>query len=517
MPISLRLPLLRNKIAWLNSDPPADAIAIFREREYASEGCDDDDLRRPSYLAGVSAVVFTQDNRKPLRISESLTTHAKPLLDYDCLVVILATGSADTLIANKASELGLPMAGFPARDQTLEDEPPLPHARYFRQGVPWGNMANVVQSCSHRSVINLSLIINRVASTCENPSHLDADAEPLIRRAFSDCLSVDIMPLTKGRSGADVFSVHAHIDGADAPLGTSMQPYFLKIHRRSNTLDEYRAYEEEVHPYVPFHLTPHLNLKRCCLGSEKGVLVSDFVGESEKLLHCASDGRATTAVACLFDRTLSGWYAQAQEEPVPFASLLLGSFPVTIDSERIATARRLGSDCELDQLRTLFLRCNSSPVLVGPVHGDLHASNVQVRATDAIAIDFGSHQRRPLLLDVAQLEASILVETRLTAEVPVADWITTVRPLYTGDILACTPVQVPPGSWATWLYANVQQIRGYARRWQCGANQYAGALSLALLEKAQKNLDVLEPEASKRGAAYLLAELVLGSAFGSLD
>jgi hypothetical protein len=516
VPISLRLPPLRNKIVWLNVDPPTEAATLFRQRLYIVERCTDDDLRRPDYLAGLSTVVLTQNIHKPLRVSQSLAAHGKSLLDYDCVPIIMATGPADALITNTVSELKLPIAGLPAQGPAREQEPPLPYARYFTENVPWGDIANFVQSCSHRSTVNLGLTINVASSACDNPSRLDSDAELLVRRAFSDCLSVSVVPLSKGRSGADVFSVHARIAGAGATLGTSMQPYFLKVHQRPNTLDEYRAYEEEVHPYVPFYLTPHLNANRCCLGAEKGALVSDFVGESEKLLHCASDGRATAAIACLFDRTLSGWYAQAQEEPIAFADGLCAAFPTTIDQERLNIAQQLGSRYNLTELGTLFSRCSSSPVLIGPVHGDLHAGNVQVRATDAIAIDFGSHQRRPLLLDAAQLEASILVEVGLLEQVPVTEWLRTIRPLYTGDILACAPLHGTSGSWETWLYANIQQIRGYARRWQCGLNQYVGALSFALLEKARKNLNVTEPEKSRRAAAYLLTELVLETAFGPL-
>jgi hypothetical protein len=525
VPINLRIQQLRNRVAWLETDPPAEAIEVFRERDYQGLMCSDEDLRRPDYIVGLAAVIFTQESEKPLTVTRDLSNHAARLLDYDCLIVFRPSAAEiadsvafqlDTILANALSASAIPAAGLPADEDAVLEEPPLPHARYFARSIPWSDVANFVQTYTNRSAVNLALQIV-VASADEQCSSYQASMEPLIRRAFSDCSGVFMVPQKKGRSGADVFCVHARIDASagDAVLGATTQPYFVKIHGRSETVAEYKTYEEEVHPYVPFHLTPHLDARRCCIGATAGILVSDFVSESEDLLQCASDGRATSALACLFDRTLLGWHAQASEERGrEFSDPLLAAFPACIDAARLDRARELGAELTLAQLQALFQCCNSKPVLVGPVHGDLHAKNVHVRGLDAIAIDFGSHSRAPLLFDAAKLEASLLVEMRFPNDIEVNHWLEVVRPLYETDLLACSPPSVSPGNWATWLYANIRQIRGYARRWQCGDHQYAGALSLALLEKARKNLDACEPEASRRAAAYLLAELVLQNAFG---
>jgi hypothetical protein len=487
--------------------------------------CAEEDLTRPEYIVGLAAVIFTQDSKKPLTITHNLSSHAAKLLDYDCLVVLRPSAAEiadsvavrrDAILENALSTAAIPAAGLPASEGAVLEEPPLPHARYFARSIPWSDVANFIQTYIDRSAVNLALQIV-VASADAQCSSYEVSMEPLIRRAFSDCSDIYLVPLRKGRSGADVFRVHAQIDASagDAVLGATTQPYFVKIHSRSETVAEYKIYEQEVQPYVPFHLTPHLDTRRCGIGSVAGILVSDFVSESEDLLQCASDGRATSALACLFDRTLLGWHAQASEERgKALSDPLLASFPSCIEASRLDRARELGAQLTLEQLQALFQCCDSEPVLVGPVHGDLHAKNVQIRGVDAIAIDFGSQSRAPLLFDAAKLEASLLVEMRFPNDIEVHHWLEVVRPLYEADLLACSPPSVPPGNWATWLYANIRQIRGYARRWQCGDHQYAGALSLALLEKTRKNLDAGEPEASRRAAAYLLAELILQNAFG---
>jgi hypothetical protein len=524
VPINLRIPQLRNSVAWLETDPPAEATKVFTERNYQAVRCNEEDLRRADYIVGLAAVVFTQDSKKPLTVARYLSSHAANLLDYDCLPIVRPSAAKiadsvafklDEILATTLSTSAIPAAGLPAAELAVLEEPPLPHARYFARSIPWSDVANFVQTYTNRSAVNLALQIV-VASPGEDCSVYEASMEPLIRRAFSDCSHVYLVPQKKGRSGADVFCVHAQFDGSrgEAVLGATTQPYFVKILGRSETVAEYKTYEQEVQPYVPFHLTPHLEARRCCIGASAGILISDFVSESEDLLRCASDGRATSGLACLFDRTLVGWHAQASEENKALSDPVLAKFPDSIETARLDRARELGAQLSLAQLADLFERCDSKPILVGPVHGDLHAKNVHIRGLDAIAIDFGSQRRAPLLFDAAKLEASLLVEMHFPDDIEVDHWLEVVRPLYESNLLACSSPTVSPGSWATWLYANVRQIRGYARRWQCGEHQYAGVLSLALLEKTRKNLDAKEPEASRRAAAYLLAELVLEKAFG---
>jgi hypothetical protein len=290
----------------------------------------------------------------------------------------------------------------------------------------------------------------------------------------------------------------------------------VKIGDRGKIFEEYWLYEEKVDPYVPFHLGPHLIRERCCLGATRGIIVGDYVEESESLRDCASQGRATTAIACLFDRTLQGWYRSARKKPTPISTGLLEWFPKQISAKRLKRARSLGASLDLNALRSLFASCDSLPVTVGPIHGDLHATNILVRGPDAIIIDFESRDNFPLVFDAASLEASLLIEG-FPSDGPrqVEESLDSLVPLYEHPILGGSLPLANPRDPSYWFRTWVRQIRRYAREWECKEDQYAGALAIALLTKAAKDKDAPEPEASRRAAAYVLAEHVLRTTFGS--
>ncbi len=514
MPIELLLPRMRKNIAWLGQSPPADAQLAFAEREYVVAECTAADLKRPEYLAGLSAVVLTQSEDKPLTITRELEAHAESLLDYDCRIIVRAARGVGAIVGAIGS-LGIPAAGLPADAATTKQEdPPLPFARYFDASVGWAEIANFVQTCPHRPYPSLSLNIE-VTKTDDGSVVLDSSIEILLRRAFSDCSKLCVEKLAGARSGAKVYRVYAELCGG--VLGEVTQPFIVKTASRDEIISEYVNYEDKVHPYIPFHLGPHLDYKRCCLGGNGGLLVLNYVTESETLLRCAGEGRSLPAIACLFDRTLFGWHRQAREVDVPFAKPLAERFPTSINQDRLAIAQStFGATLGVDELKRLFSCCKSTPVLVGPIHGDLHATNVRVRTSDAVIIDFRTQENYPLLFDAATLEASLLVEGDFGSDVEPREWFDAIKPLYEGTLFACLAPQPAPSSWSSWFYASIRQIRGYARQWECGKGQYAAALSLALLEKAKKDSNAAEPEASRRAGAYAFAELTLRRAFSTV-
>jgi len=342
---------------------------------------------------------------------------------------------------------------------------------------------------------------------------LDDEARLLIQRAFWDCADINLVKTTEGHSGATVY--HAHAELTAGVHGPWPQPYFVKIGKRAKILTEYTKYEQHVDPYIPFHLGPQLEPERCCLGATQGIIVGDFVEESEDLLDCACEGRAAAAIACLFDRTLQGWHRAARKDGTSIAERFTQWFPKAIGNDRFECARTLGAQRSLADLQTLFQRCDSKPVFVGPIHGDLHAANVRVRATDAIVIDFFRHGcNLPLLYDAACLEASLLVDGFRQDNRDITEWMSSLRVLYDESLLDGTLPHVSPKNQSCWFHTCVRQIRRYARQWECRNLQYAGALGLALLQKAVKDKDALDLEGSRRAAAYVLAEQVLSIAFG---
>ena len=136
-------------------------------------------------------------------------------------------------------------------------------------------------------------------------------------------------------------------------------------------------------------------------------------------------------------------------------------------------------------------------------------------ATDAVVIDFFAHRtNHPLLCDAATLEASLLVEGFSGDNRDAKEWMRSLDSLYDHSPLDYGVTQANPKNRSFWFHACVQQIRRYARQWECGQHQYAAALALALLIKAKKDANAAEPEASRRAAAYVFAERILVLNFG---
>jgi hypothetical protein len=529
MAINIGVPSGRREVAWLGVEPPPDARDAFVERGYRATRCSEDDLRRPDFLAGITAVVLAQSAEKPLQVGEFIRNHATRLLDYDCQI-ILRPGSEQlserpSIITNAIDKRMIWTAWLPPEEASklgwqraqgaVGSLPPFPRANFFSFPVSWKEIANVVSENPSGRAPNSSLqiTVQQNSEPTHHRSGLTEDELILIRRAFWDCADVCLEPVSGGRSGLSVFRAHAELEQGLA--GRWPQPYFVKIGSRRKILAEFEHYEGRVRPYVPFHLGPHLDSKRCCLGARKGVIVGDYVEESESLRDCASEGRAASAIACLFDRTLLGWHRVFEEKQTSIADDLAPRFPKKQLGVRLDRARALGANYDLDQLRQLFGECQTKPTLVGLVHGDLHSANVRVRATDAIVIDFFAHQEYPLVFDAATLEASLFVEGFRDDKRGVEDWLKSIEPLYLQKPFLSSPPHVNPKNSSFWFYACVHQIRRYARQWECGDNQYATALAVALLIKASKDLAVKEPEASRRAAAYVMAERILVNAFGA--
>jgi len=221
-----------------------------------------------------------------------------------------------------------------------------------------------------------------------------------------------------------------------------------------------------------------------------------------------------SGIACLFTRTLRGWHRAAENIGRSISEQLIELFPESLPPRRRRRAAELAAPDSLKdlvELRALFVKCDSTPVFWGPIHGDLHAKNVLVRATDAIVIDFAKYREGPLVYDAACLEAGLLVEGFDHDKRDLPTWLQSVRHLY--DQPVCNVhVRLHTKNPSSWFEESVRQIRLYARDAEFHEGQYAGALGLALLRKACKDVKVDE---GRRAAAYVLAERVLVNAFAS--
>lgn len=503
----------RKQVAWCNSLAPSEARAVFERRHFGVlSDVSDESLRSLADMSGVGTVVFTQQATKPSLIARELTDHVRRLLALDCRVIVRPLRVGDNSIPNLLESL-LPRRSL-ATDR--EGNPPLPYPSVYEPTVDWEQIADFVMEAPPGPPPNLA----RDLLTFDGDEETE-EATLLLRRAFSDCANVHLTQLHEGNSkSVRVYKACVEIHGT---IGPWPQPYFVKIGPRQTIYTEFENYELYVDKYVPFYLGPRVIRNRCCLGPTEGIIVGHYVEESESLKSCAVDGRSTSAVAGLFDRTLIGWHRSGTLVEGPFSAPLMRRFPRRIADARLNRAKQLGAKLDLASLKTLFAKCEDSPVLVGRTHGDLHAANVRVRATDAIVIDFYAHRdNQPLILDAATLEASLLVDgfgagQPAKGRIKKADlkaWFESVRALYESSLF---PIDASPKgspkSKAFWFHSCVAQIRRQAREWSFTPNQYAAALALALLCKATKDFGAAEPEATRRAAAYVFAEWLLVAAF----
>ncbi|MBI5450168.1 MAG: phosphotransferase [Gammaproteobacteria bacterium] len=518
MAIAEILSRTRTRIACFGGIPLGDEGRSFLERGLLVTPCTEDDLRDTAYLSGVAAVVFTQNIKKYLSIVPLFEEHAKRLLDHDCSIFVRLAPDGRSIIINTLNRLELPSAGLSLSEQDSFDawmpkrsgNPPPPFLYVCDTAIDWAVIANLISETPFGKAPNFDLIVD---SKDEDGKEIkfSSSNELLIRRAFWDCAEVHLVPMLDGLS--DVLVYRAYAELAKGHYGKWPRPYFVKIGKRAGIFAEYKNYEDGVRPYIPFHLGPHLVHDRCCLGAEDGIIVGDFVEESESLRDCASDGRAAAAIACLFNSTLRGWYLHAQNVQSPLTAYLLPHFPEKIPENREARARELGATKTLSDLRVLFEKCTFSPVLVGPIHGDLHATNVLVRSADAIIIDFQKHCENPIVYDAACLEAGLLVDGFSDDKRDEVEWINSIMPLYRETPLHSASTRCHPSNQSSWYYACIHQIRLYARRMQHyddkHGDQYAAALALALLKKASNKKQFVKLKESRRAGAYVIAELIL--------
>lgn len=518
-------PGTRKKVVWLGIDPPEDGRRAFEDRAFFVSTCTEDELRDHQFRAGLAAVVVSQNPEKPTRIATQISEFVKALLDYDCRVILrpavrISDGekfSFAGMITDAIESAKLHTAGLPENEaRKLGDwfakgngEPPLPHAHYYDLEVPWPMIANFVAAHPAGPAPNTGLKI--LPATLQ----LNESTKLLFQRAFSNCKEVFLEPIDDGNSGISVYRAFA--DLASGHLVSWPQPYFVKIGERKKIFIEYQNYVTVVDPYIPFHLGPHLIHERCALGADEGIIVGDFVDESESLLDCARDNRASSAIACLFNRTLSGWYRGATVETASVSALIrLPTFKDQKFSTRLKHAQELGSTKSPTELLNGLVKIDlGSTVLVGPAHGDLHAKNIRVRATDAIVIDFFAHRKLPLVYDAACLEVSLLIDgfaedlKGSDIEITPGELLNALLEVYDHDLFADHPTPPHPKDSISWFYTCARQIRLYARRMQRHDGQYAAALAAAFLKKASRDPQATGAPASWRAASYLLAERII--------
>lgn len=524
----------RAKIAFYKELPLASDLERFKERKYECVPCTKEDLLNPGFVALLDAVIFSQNPEKRNALQPVLRAVIPLLLNNDVRTYVRIAQDPDKgkgarkLIIDTLLDLRAPLANIfreeweriPEELRERELSNLAPYVYIFDYFESWVSVAHTV--CDHPAgnAPNMKLKFDG-----HDIQSLGQDGYDewliLLQRAFSNCHTLHLEKMTDGLSGAAVFKAYASqhlLMGGwkyDWPC-----LHLVKLGSRKKIVDEYDKYNGHAFDYVPYHLGPKLRPDRCNLGSSQGILVGDFVEGTEAIRDSAPAGRASHAIANLFDKTLGAWRKQAE----PNIHRTLGEFlegkwlnedkqEISLPQARAVTVSQLGGAPAVGPLRAIFNRCSQSRVLTGPAHGDLHATNVLVRNGDAIIIDFEKMEDDfPMLYDPASLEGGLLVEgfgRDPRSKNNPGKLLDSISSLYTLKVLNSFVVPCHATDPSSWFYDCVGQIRTLSRHAELCKGQYALVLAVCLIRKGC-NLELFEPAYENlRAISFILGQQIL--------
>jgi hypothetical protein len=472
---------VRRKVVWLGPQPDSVVESEFTKRGLIIDRCPEEAIGREFRVS--AGIVFRFDPKKPDAFGPQVDCFGREAVNHGLLVVSLAENDEAFLAMDSA--LRSVQLGF----QILK-----------KVALPTHEVAEEI--ARHDPGPGEK----DVAITGERVSE---QTRLFLCRAFCDCKSIDVARLEGGYS-ADVFCVQAIF--RDSRVGPRPLPLFAKVDKREKILQEWQNYQNIVGHFIPFHARPNLESDRCLVGVTHGILVGNFVEQSESLWEVAKRGAAQPVIYSLFDEALRGWRLQAyaQEESLAFGTSLLASLPRLLDTKNPIFAKRAADATAFGKIRTIQEIVDALKAVdaikhrVAPQHGDLHVHNVRARGGEAILIDFNSTQYSgPLVADPASLEVSIVFEVEATDK-DNEGWLKLVESLYESQYLHRAPPPPKEPAPREWMWASVRQIRLIALESQTTEREYQFALILYLLRRASFE-DESGPDKYRRDYAFYLA------------
>lgn len=513
---------LRTRIGFLRL-PSDDVRQLFEEFGFQCVHLNLAKLPSPPDLGTFDCVVVDQQTASIEPVKTELAQVAAAVLPYDCRIYVQTDMSRASVgrnyVVSAIDELQLPPSGLTEEEQSrlgawykgeLSLKPFAPFVHLLGSPDDWKALCSLILRHPAGPSPDLDLVID-----VEKP--FNSEEELLVRRAFFKCTRVKLVPLTNGLSGVKTFKAFAE------PLlviaGGMPHTYFVKLGERAKVACEYRKYGDAALENVPFHLGPRLQLQRCALGPTQGILVGDFVRGAQALRDVARDGRATPALANLFNETLAAWRRAAHRQDFDLHGYLSALIKEVPEHRATTIAAYLGNQADTTSLKALLSRCPTGRSMVGVVHGDLHATNVMVRGSDAILIDLERVDKdHPLLFDMASLEAGLFVDGFIGDKRDGHQLIESLNPLYSLAALAGRIGHCHPSSPSEWYFECVRQIRMQALQLEVEPLQYAWILAAVLLKKSCNADDFDKTDPPKdgqlsrevvRAIAWVLGEKVL--------
>lgn len=545
--------LVRRHVGFLGAIP-AKSVEEFRYSGYECVALDSTQPPDQRVLWELDCLILIQDNDidTPNKLSKELEIFAPLVLPRDGRIYILPAFDRDpnrmarlkSLVISAIHAHEIPNSGFEeGRERFVEwDEgPELPafgpfahiinHAHIINEHPPfdwvgynWVKIANIIRSNPSSTAPPVPLPIISAEKSSDDKIDLDVEKTCLLQRAFDDCVEVLLVAVSNGLSGIGTYKTYVTLR-ANLVGPNRSYIYFVKLGERKTIATEYRKYEaNNAMDHVPYHLGPRLRRDRCALGHKFGVIVTDYVHTAEALRDCARDGRAGAAIGNLFSHTLRNWRDSANFEDIDICIHLAEIVEKSVPQHRIQTIESFDPTThpnELNELQDLLLKSESKPTLIGVIHNDLHATNVLVRANDAIIIDFEKlKESGPLLYDVASLEAGLFSDGFVGDKRDPLELLLSIETLYTLDALNWKFPPFNSSDRSAWFFECVRLVRMHAREMQIANHQYALVLAAALLKKScnEINFDELDKvdkaanliaREQTRALAYLLAKKII--------
>ena len=210
---------------------PSEALEVFKKRGYECYILDDEALSKPGVIETTDSVVLTQTREDPHWPRKELKRFGS-LLDHDCRIYVRHAGDSHSkeVILCALNELQLPPSGFTKSDATFFSDEWFdgPDAAIFAPFVHivaandnWDPLANLIASNPAGRPMNVNLTID-MRDADRRKIQPSTDEELLLRRAFWNCASIQMIEKGNGLSRVRAFETYVHLAsnvvGGDWPV-----------------------------------------------------------------------------------------------------------------------------------------------------------------------------------------------------------------------------------------------------------------------------------------------------------
>ena len=350
---------------------------------------------------------------------------------------------------------------------------------------------------------------------------LRRDQRLLLQRAFHDCKTLELQPITGGMSGALTFLVDATL--ADSNAGSRPVPFFAKLDAPGKLRQEMRRFQEFAEHHVRWYLRPNFVAERRIYGVHQGILVGTFVHPSKSLWEAVLAGEGPRHIRSLFEETLGVLRQEStcSESDVPGSVVEpLEDFckHERVPAARVEAAKAFGGT--VHGPRSLWRKLIGLPKQKwrrSAIHGDMHGDNVRVRKEDAIVIDFAHAMLGPMSADLASLEVWLAFKVPLDRPVDRESWRQSTERLYRPESIDLAMAGLTLEVADTLADPCLREIRHLAQDSTYSAEEYRRVLALYLLRHATFPAEesCSEEDEFRRAYAYWLANRLVVALFAA--